>query len=116
MSYKGTHNVVESFEDRQWRQLLEEAKKRLLAEEDEWSQLMARARSATENEEREWQRLRMRADAKSSGAFPAQPGPHARGTPPPLRKANVARADAMPVTYVSAPRAAALAGQPLAWP
>jgi hypothetical protein len=116
MSYNGTHNVVESFEDRQWRQMLEEAKKRLLAEEDEWSQLLARARSAAENEEREWQRLRMRSDAKSSGAFPAQPEPRAHRAPPPLRTANVSHANSAPVTYAKAPRAAAFAGQPLAWP
>ena len=106
MSYNATHNVVESFEDRQWRQKLEEAQKRLQAEEEEWTQLLARAHNALENEEREWERLRMRADMKSSGAFPAQPEVGSKVAPLPLRAAGPSRA-----TPASTPR-----GTPRPWP
>ncbi len=99
MSYNATHNVVDSFEDRQWRQKLEEAKRRLQAEEDEWNQLLARAQRALENEEREWERLRMRAGVKSSGAFPTQPDTEAKAAPPPLRASAASRA-----TLGAAPR------------
>jgi hypothetical protein len=108
MSYNGTHTVVESFEDRQWRQMLDEAKKRLLAEEDEWAQLLARAHNALENEEREWQRLRTRADVKSSGAFPAQPP--ARSVPAARRAVGAPHMPHMPA------RPIAPAAQPFSWP
>jgi len=76
--------VVDSFEDRQWRAKLEEARARVAQEEDEWSTLLARARRALELEEREWERLRARALVRSSGAFPAQPQAAASLAPPPI--------------------------------
>ena len=106
MSYNATNNVVESFEDRQWRQKLEEARKRLQEEEDEWNQLVARARNALENEEREWERLRMRSAIKSSGAFPTQSEVRVEGAPSPQRASGASRG-----TTAFMPR-----GTPRPWP
>ena len=60
---------VESLEERQWRQLMEQARARIAEEEAEWKLLMERARAATDNEEREWERLRSRAERNTSGFF-----------------------------------------------
>lgn len=60
---------VESLEERQWRQLMEQARARIAEEEAEWKLLMERARAATDNEEREWERLRARSERNTSGFF-----------------------------------------------